>query len=401
MRPVASKYRLSAPGQMTVDWYIGKRCNFACSYCADFIHDNHSAHVPFRKMKIFVDKITAIYGANIQWSLTGGEPTLNPDFLKLLEYLQDKKENISVCTNGSRSLDYLTRMFALSDCIVLSLHFEHISCKLKEYEEKALALEAWRKERNARIPPEKRHEMQPKVLILRFMALPGFMREIERMSDRLFPLFERVEHRVIRPQKPEFVQKNKEKTRAGFYKWKKDRRAGGDPGEGKSGKQTKIIGKTEIGAKTKVSPDKDNRSPVHKVRERERNYYSEEDRRIMEKFYQNTKPNRKWLQIFFEKENGEIVQKNFYYNDLNYRRQTRFTGWVCHAGLSLLKIAPNGEIFIANCFQGGSLGNIYTLDEKTFQPPRRPVICEKLRCSDPLDLRQIKYREEKYKPLVL
>ena len=24
-----------------IDWYIGKRCNFACSYCADFIHDNY------------------------------------------------------------------------------------------------------------------------------------------------------------------------------------------------------------------------------------------------------------------------------------------------------------------------------------------------------------------------
>ena len=43
-------------------------------------------------MKIFVDKIVQRYGTNVHWSLTGGEPTLNPDFIKLLEYLQDIRE---------------------------------------------------------------------------------------------------------------------------------------------------------------------------------------------------------------------------------------------------------------------------------------------------------------------
>ena len=45
-RLVATKYK-NAADMMTIDWYIGKRCNFSCSYCADFIHDNYSEHVPF------------------------------------------------------------------------------------------------------------------------------------------------------------------------------------------------------------------------------------------------------------------------------------------------------------------------------------------------------------------
>ena len=65
----------------------------------------------FGKMKIFVDKIVARYGTNIHWSLTGGEPTLNPDFMQLLEYLQDKKYQISVCTNGSRTIEYMYKMY--------------------------------------------------------------------------------------------------------------------------------------------------------------------------------------------------------------------------------------------------------------------------------------------------
>ena len=383
-RLVAVKYKHDM-GLMTIDWYMGKRCNFSCSYCADFIHDNYSAHVSFEKMKLFSDKVTQIYGTDIQWSLTGGEPTLNPDFLKLLHYLQDKKHHISVCTNGSRSIDYLLKMYQSVDNIVLSLHFEHISRKLDDYAAKALELEKWRLKWNQAISPEKKGwnkgQIQPKTLILRFMVVPGFSKEIEELSHKLSPSFERIEYRVIRPQKENFVNANKIKTKHGFYKWKKK-------------PKTSIIDRN-----TKVAPNQENKSAAKEVTEREQRWYSEEDRKTMEKFYKHIRPNRKWLIGFIEKNNGDIVQKEYYYNDLNYRGKTHFKGWSCTAGIKLLKVAPNGDIFIANCFQGGTLGNMYSLDE-TFEPPKAPVICQKSRCTDPLDLRQAKYIDEKYKYLI-
>ena len=277
-------------------------------------------------------------------------------------------------------------MYLLSDNIVLSLHFEHISRKLDEYAEKALALEKWRLEWNNNIPPDKKGYRQgaihPKTLILRFMLVPGFTKEIEELTTRLSPFFEKVEHRVIRPQKESFLEKHKIKTKGGFYKW----RIKPEP--------------AEIGNKTKVSPNSDNVSGITEVVERERRWYSEEDRKALEKFYRNTKPNRKWLIGFLENDKGEIIQEEYYYNDLNYRGKTQFKGWTCYAGVKLLKIAPNGDIFIANCFQGGALGNIYSIDKK-FKPPKKPVICKKYRCTDPLDLRQPKYINERYKRFVV
>ena len=374
---VATKYKHDV-NMMAVDWYIGKRCNFSCSYCADFIHDNYSDHLPFEKMKIFVDRLNEVYGKNIHWSLTGGEPTLNPDFLKLLEYLQDKKHDISICTNGSRSLNYLLKMYELSDHIILSLHFEHIFNKLDEYSEKALKLEKWRKEWNQKISPE---QTGYKTLILRFMVVPGFSKEIENLSKKLAHHFEKVEYRVIRPQKESFVTNNKIKTKFGFYKWKTRPKT------------------RKMNENTKVAPNKDNFVELKELIEREKNWYSSEDRQSMEAFYKNIRPNRKWLIGFLENDHGDIFQEEYYYNDLNYQGKTNFKGWTCYAGVRLLKIAPNGDIFIANCFQGGSLGNIYSMD-KTFTPPKKPVICQKLRCTDPLDLRQPKYIDEKYKYLV-
>ena len=369
---------------MMIDWYIGKRCNFSCSYCADFIHDNYSAHVPFEKMKIFVDKIVERYGTNITWSLTGGEPTLNPDFIKLLEYLQDKKYHISVCTNGSRSMEYLIRMYELVDNITYSLHFEHITPRLDEYKQKALELESWRKSWNSSHDTGwEIGETQPKQFIARFMSLPGFMKEIDCLtSDFKLAGIERIEHRVIRPQKEYFVEENKQQMSDGSYRWRIK------------------TPKTEITKETKVSPDLDNWDEFTTVVEREERWYSEEDRKILSNLYQGVKDERKWLEAYVEDDNGNINVEYLHYNKSNFNYDTVFTGWHCYAGLTLLKVAPNGDIFVANCFQGGALANIYTMTED-IQLPTEPIVCQKARCTDPMDLRQAKYKDEKYKSLVI
>lgn len=383
---VATKYKHNHLNTMMIDWYIGKRCNFSCSYCADFIHDNYSAHVPFNKMKIFVDKIVERYGTNIHWSLTGGEPTLNPDFIQLLEYLQDKKHEISVCTNGSRSIEYMTQMYALVDNITYSLHFEHITPKLKDYTDKALQLENWRNNWNTFIPPDKFGwgigQVQPKRLVVRFMVLPGYHKEIQDMTQLFKDCgIEKIEHRVIRPQSEYFVEENKIKNADGSYSWKLKR------------------AKADVGVATKISPNQDNHQDFTKVLAREERWYNENDRKLLQELYTTINIERKWLTGFIEQEDGTIVSEDFHYNSLNYEYKTNFKGWTCYAGVTLLKVAPNGDIFIANCFQGGALANIYTLDESTMLPTD-PVVCQKERCTDPMDLRQIKYKEEKYKILV-
>ena len=383
---VATKYKHNHLNTMMIDWYIGKRCNFSCSYCADFIHDNYSAHVPFDKMKIFVDKIVERYGTNIHWSLTGGEPTLNPDFIQLLEYLQDKKHEISVCTNGSRSIEYMTQMYALVDNITYSLHFEHITPKLTTYTEKALQLDSWRSAWNTTIPADQfgwgLGQIQPKRLVVRFMVLPGYHKEIKDMTQ-LFKDhgIEKIEHRVIRPQSEYFVEENKIQNADGSYSWKLKR------------------DKTDVGVATKISPNEDNHQDFTEVLAREERWYNDDDRKSLQELYSTINIERKWLTGFIEQEDGIIVSEDFHYNSLNYEYKTNFKGWTCYAGVTLLKVAPNGDIFIANCFQGGPLANIYTLDESTILPTD-PVICQKERCTDPMDLRQIKYKEEKYKILV-
>ena len=109
MEAVAEFFTHNDTGWFSVDWYVGRRCNFDCTYCPTYLHDNYSKHVTYDNMKKFVDIITEKHGTNVYWSLSGGEPTVNPDFMKICHYIKHEVgcKHISLTANGSRKYEYL------------------------------------------------------------------------------------------------------------------------------------------------------------------------------------------------------------------------------------------------------------------------------------------------------
>lgn len=103
-----------------VTWDVGRRCNYDCSYCPSHRHDNFSPHATLEQLKSTTDFLfqyveTIMPYRKWKWcnvSFTGGEPTVNPNFLKFAEYLQNKYEteykdkfnlNLSLTSNGAMS----------------------------------------------------------------------------------------------------------------------------------------------------------------------------------------------------------------------------------------------------------------------------------------------------------
>jgi MoaA/NifB/PqqE/SkfB family radical SAM enzyme len=106
-----------------IEWNLGKRCNYDCSYCPSVIHDLTSPHTDIEILKSTVDKLMTI-GKPIRLSFTGGEPTVHPKFSELINYCKHIGiQWISVTTNGTRKKDwYLSQRV---DQWVFSLHFEY------------------------------------------------------------------------------------------------------------------------------------------------------------------------------------------------------------------------------------------------------------------------------------
>jgi len=106
-----------------VEWNLGKRCNFNCSYCPSSIHDNTSPHTNIEILKATVDKLVNL-NKSIRLSLTGGEPTVHPKFEELVNYAKNKGISwISVTTNGTLPFEFYIKQRV--DQYVFSVHMEY------------------------------------------------------------------------------------------------------------------------------------------------------------------------------------------------------------------------------------------------------------------------------------
>lgn len=106
-----------------VEWNLGKRCNYDCSYCPSSIHDNSSPHTDIEILKSAVDKLVTL-GKPIRISFTGGEPTVHPQFRELLKYCKHVGVSwISVTTNGTLPYEFYSTLPI--EQLVFSVHFEY------------------------------------------------------------------------------------------------------------------------------------------------------------------------------------------------------------------------------------------------------------------------------------
>jgi len=110
-------------GSVKIEWNLGKRCNYDCSYCPSSIHDNSSLHTDIEILKKTVDKLMTL-GKPVRLSFTGGEPCVHPKFLELVKYCKHVGITwVSVTTNGTLPYEFYSALEA--DQIVFSIHLEY------------------------------------------------------------------------------------------------------------------------------------------------------------------------------------------------------------------------------------------------------------------------------------
>jgi MoaA/NifB/PqqE/SkfB family radical SAM enzyme len=110
-------------GSIKIEWNLGKRCNYDCSYCPSEIHDNTSPHTDIEILKATVDKLMTL-GKPIRLSFTGGEPCVHPKFDELIKYCKHVGISwISVTTNGTRPYEFYSILPV--DQFVFSIHLEY------------------------------------------------------------------------------------------------------------------------------------------------------------------------------------------------------------------------------------------------------------------------------------
>lgn len=107
-----------------IQWDLGRRCNFDCSYCWPNSHNKTDDWISMSRMLAIIDRIEKdVPDTRLQFNFAGGEPTLHPDFLEVCREIHGRGHHIHVQTNGSRNAQYMANLAVVAE-ISISVHFE-------------------------------------------------------------------------------------------------------------------------------------------------------------------------------------------------------------------------------------------------------------------------------------
>jgi len=111
-----------------VEWTLGNRCTYACSYCPKVLHDGSAGWHDHEKLTDFLDVCYDHYhghlGREVIVQYTGGEPTVYPKFKKLIAYAKERGIMQSMISNGSRTIRFWEEIIPYFNKVHLSYHGE-------------------------------------------------------------------------------------------------------------------------------------------------------------------------------------------------------------------------------------------------------------------------------------
>lgn len=179
-RPVAVE--TAFPSTMKkVQWDIGRRCNYDCSYCWPEIHNNHEPLKSYEMMRKAIDTFVARVsgGEPMFFMFGGGEPTLYPKFDQLMDEMGKEGHQMTVTTNGSRNAKYFAKLIEYCN-INVSVHFESADWDRLLHNFEAMIE---KRKQGGRVGG----------LEIKLMVPPGFMEKAKAFKEEMFkiPEFEK------------------------------------------------------------------------------------------------------------------------------------------------------------------------------------------------------------------
>jgi Radical SAM superfamily len=110
-----------------VDWTLGTTCNYRCSYCPPSLHDGkHAFREPDSVLRFarFLARHYAMLDRSVFVQFTGGEVSLYAALPVILTALAELGIRCGILSNGTRGIDFWTRLCGLLDSVVLTHHLE-------------------------------------------------------------------------------------------------------------------------------------------------------------------------------------------------------------------------------------------------------------------------------------
>lgn len=107
-----------------IEWKLHNVCNNDCSYCHSNNKNGTSYWLDINTYKKYTDKLVKMCNGEPFWiQITGGEPTLYPEFIELIKYIHDSGAYTALLSNGVRTLRWWEELKQTQSLDILTLTF--------------------------------------------------------------------------------------------------------------------------------------------------------------------------------------------------------------------------------------------------------------------------------------
>jgi hypothetical protein len=126
--PVQGKKIIEIKNEDTaiITWILNDICNYSCRYCPPPLHNGKNHSVDWSVVEPFIDQLFNHYsttlGKKLQFSISGGEPTMSPFFSELVRTIYMKGGLIGITTNLARTSRFIEENFKYLSYAGCSFH---------------------------------------------------------------------------------------------------------------------------------------------------------------------------------------------------------------------------------------------------------------------------------------
>jgi len=110
---------------------INSACNLACPVCFANAEDLHGAHLPLTTVEAMLDALVASEGEPDLVQISGGEPTIHPQFFDILDAVKARPiRHVMINTNGVRiaqDQDFVERLASYAPRLEVYLQFDSLN----------------------------------------------------------------------------------------------------------------------------------------------------------------------------------------------------------------------------------------------------------------------------------
>lgn len=123
---------------LKITWFLEKACNYDCSYCGEDRHFKASKTTQYKSLETLkkywlrLDKQLSSQNKTVDIFFSGGEVTLNKNFIPFLEWVTTNFSyigNLGLTSNGSSSKSYFTELIKYITHLTFSTHTEFFNEK--------------------------------------------------------------------------------------------------------------------------------------------------------------------------------------------------------------------------------------------------------------------------------